>query len=101
MQKSVLSKILLSRENLYRLGLAIFGFSFFPGIVFMVGKILFTSNANILSFYSKFYRSLLDMGIDGIYSWSIACAPYIAYDLYLLIKSFRTQKIEKDKKNNQ
>ena len=83
------------------MGLVIFGFSFFPGIVFMVGKILFASNVTILAFYSKFYRSLIDMGIDGIYSWSIACAPYIAYDLYLLIKSFRTQRIEKDKKKDQ
>jgi len=99
-QKGVLTKIFLSRENLYRLGLAIFGFSLFPAIVFLIGKMLFASNATLSIFYTKFYGSLLDFGIDGVYSWTIACAPYITYDLYLLIKTFRTPKIENAKKKD-
>ena len=93
MQKSSLTKILLTRENLYRLGLALFGFSFFPGIVFLISNILFKSHTTMPAFYSKFYRSLLTLGLDGLYSWAIVCAPYIAYDIYLLIKSYRIHRI--------
>ena len=100
MQKSSLIKILHTRENLYRLGLAVFGFSFFPGIVFLISKILFESHTSMPAFYSKFYRSLLNLGMDGLYSWSVACAPYIAYDIYLLIKSNKAKKIDTGNKDD-
>jgi hypothetical protein len=99
MEKSTLKKIFLTRENLYRFGLVIFGFSVFPGIVFLITKLLFESHQNMSGFYSKFYSSLLNLGLDGLYSWSIACAPYFAYDIYLLIKSYKTQKVVENKKN--
>ena len=92
MQRERLKKILLTKENLYRFGLAIFGFSLFPGIVFLVTKVLFDSPTTMSLYYAKFYRSLLDLGMDGLYSWSVACAPYIVYDIYLLIKSYRKEK---------
>ena len=95
MQKSDLANVVLTRENLYRLGLIIFGFSFFPGIVFLISRIFFVESTTISDFYTKFYRSLLDLGIDGFFSWCIVCAPYLAFDIYLLIKNYRAQKIKK------
>ena len=100
MQKSGLANGVLTRENLYRLGLAIFGFSLFAGIVFLIGKIFFAESTTISAFYTKFYGSLLDFGVDGLFSWCIACAPYIAYDVYLLRKNYRAQKIKKLKKED-
>jgi len=88
---------LLKRQNLYRLGLAIFGFSLFPGIIFLISKIIFEAQTTMPEFYSKFYGSLLNFGIDGLLSWVIGCMPYMIYDIYLLIGSYRTQKGEPDK----
>ena len=95
MKKSTLKDKLLTREGLHRLGLALFGFSLFPGIVFLITKIFTDSHSTMPAFYSGFYRSLLNFGLDGLYSWSIACAPFIAYDIYLLIKSYKAKKIER------
>ena len=100
-QKSGLVKRVITREILYRLGLAIFGFSLFPGIVFLVSKIFFAQSTTISAFYTKFYSSLLDLGIDGLFSWCIACAPYLAYDICLLIKTYRIRKIKTLQKDDQ
>ena len=97
-QKSGLLKRVLVRENLYRLGLAIFGFSIFPIFIFLISKIVFSESITISAFYTKFYGSLLDFGVDGFYSWCIACTPYLAYDICLLIKNYRSQKIKTVKK---
>ena len=92
MQKRSLKTILLTRENLYRFGLAVFGFSIFPGIVFLITNVLFDSPTTLSLYYAKFYKSLLNLGMDGLYSWTIACAPYIVYDIYLLIKNYREER---------
>ena len=91
MQRKDLANAVLTRENFYRLGLAIFGFSLFPGIVFLISKIFFAETTAISAFYTKFYGSLLDFGTDGLFSWCIVCAPYLIYDLYLIWKHHRSQ----------
>ena len=80
-QKRNLAQKVFTRENLYRLVLLLFGFSIFPGIVFLIGKLFITSSDALSDSYSKFYGSLLDLGTSGIVSWSIACAPYFVYDV--------------------
>ena len=97
---SELKKILLTRENLYKLGLMIFGLTLFPGMIYIVGKIFITSSNAISDFYSYFYGSLLDMGQDGLIVWGIACGPYLVYEGYLLVKGFLSRRtpatLEKD-----
>lgn len=94
MKKRTLQKILLTRESLYRLGLALFGFTLCPGIVFLITNIFTESHSTIPELYSEFYRSLLNLGLDGLYSWGVACTPYMAYDIYLIVKSYKAKKIE-------
>jgi len=98
MKKSFnVSKKLLTPQNLYRLVLAVLGFSLFPGIIFLISKILFETQTAISDSYSKFYGSLLNFGTDGLISWGIGCTPYMVYDIYFLIRSYRTQKGDTDK----
>jgi hypothetical protein len=85
---SELRKILLIRENLFKLGLMVFGLTLFPGIFYFVGKVFITSSKTIFDFYSYFYGSLLDMGQDGLIAWGIACGPYLLYEAYLLLQGF-------------
>jgi hypothetical protein len=73
-QEGNLTKLFKTRENLFRLGLALFGITFIPGIVFLVRKILFESPPTLNAFYSKFNGSLLNLGLYGLYSWTIVCA---------------------------
>ena len=97
---SQLKKILQTRENLYKLGLMIFGLTLFPGMIYIVGKIFITSSNTISDFYSYFYGSLLDMGQDGLIVWGIASGPYLVYEGYLLLRGFIPKRslatLEKD-----
>lgn len=99
MHKSELPKIFWRRENLYKLGLIILGFTLLPGVVHLVGKILGTSSITIEASYLEFYGSLLDIGKDGFIAWSIAFAPYMAYEVYMLLKSFGTKRNVTDQRD--
>jgi hypothetical protein len=66
------------------------------GLNFISKNDLAVKGNSYVGYLSKFYRSLLSLGFDGFYSWSVICAPYIAYDVYLLIKSYRTQKMREN-----
>lgn len=94
MQKSRLLKTIFNREVFYRIALVVFGLTLFPGIIFLIRSLFFASNAALLSSYAAFYGSLLDFSVEGMISWSIACVPYFAYDVYLMIKSNRDKKVE-------
>ncbi len=96
--KSRSSNKILTWEVLIRIGLVVFGLTLFPGIIFLIRNIFIADSPALSTSYAMFYRSLLDVGVDGIISWSIACVPYFAYDVSLLIKKNRTQKTEIIKK---
>jgi hypothetical protein len=96
--KSVILAKILTKENLIRIGLVVFGLTLFPAIVFLIRNMFLNPGTPLLSSYVTFYRSLLDVGVDGMISWSIACVPYFAYDVSLLIKNNRAQKSEPVKK---
>ena len=93
----ILNKI-LTWEVLIRIGLVVFGLTLFPGIIFLIRNIFIADSLALSTSYAMFYRSLLDVGVDGIISWSIACVPYFAYDVSFLIKKNRAQKVEIVKK---
>lgn len=94
MQKSRLFKTIFNREVFYRIGLVIFGLTLFPGFIFLARHLFFDSNAALSASYAAFYSSLLDFSVEGIISWSIACVPYFAYDVSLMIKNNRSKKSE-------
>ncbi len=94
MQKSRLFKTIFNREVFYRIGLVIFGLTLFPGFIFLARYLFFDSNAALSASYAAFYSSLLDFSIEGMISWSIACVPYFAYDVSLMIKNNRSKKSE-------
>ena len=98
MPKSEWTKSLLTRENLYKLGLMIFGLTLFPGMVHLFGKVILPTTKTLSDYYIYFYRSLLDMGKDGLIVWAIACGPYMAYEVYLLLASLGAKKGETTKK---
>ena len=98
MQKSRLFKTIFTREVFYRIGLVVFGLTLFPGFIFLVRNLFVTSSAAISTSYTAFYSSLLDFSVEGMISWSIACVPYFAYDVYLMIKNNRNKKSETAKK---
>jgi len=86
LQKIGLKEQILTCENLYKLILIVFGFVFLPGIIFLIEYISNPSTKTISAFYSNFYRLLLDTGKDGFFAWCIVSAPYMVYEVYLLIK---------------
>jgi hypothetical protein len=86
LQKIGLKKKVLTYENLYKLILIVFGFVFLPGIIFLIEYISKPPAITIPAFYSNFYRLLLDTGKDGLFAWCIVSAPYMVYEVYLLIK---------------
>jgi hypothetical protein len=81
-----MKKIFLTRENVSKLILMLFGLTLFPGFIHFMGKTFAPAPENVLDFYVYFYHSLLDMGQDGIIVWLIACGPYICYELFVLMK---------------
>ena len=89
MQKIGLKKKVLTSENLYKLILIVFGFVFLPGIIFLMESIFNSPTKTMPAFYTNFYKSLLYTGKDGLLAWCIVCAPYMVYEVYLLIKKFR------------
>jgi hypothetical protein len=92
MGKNDLLEHLLTRENFYKLLWTAFGLTLFPGLIFLIKTIFISSDTTISAYYSELYGSLLDVGKDGMVAWCFVCAPYMAYELYLLIKNFRTPK---------
>lgn len=66
--------------------LMVFGLTLFPGIVHILQGIFTGSDIAVRAFYADFYPSLLDMGTKGILAWCIACAPYMVYEIYMLIR---------------
>jgi hypothetical protein len=81
-----------TREILYKIGLMIFGLTLLPGMIFFIKAIFVISPITLSDFYSSFYGSLLDMGKDGLIVWGIACSPYLAYEVYLLLTGFTTKR---------
>jgi hypothetical protein len=98
MKKSDLKKIVWTRQNRNRFVLIILGFAVLPGVVFWLKRLLTPSDTTISAYYAGFYQSLTDVGMDGVYSWGVVCAPYIAYDVFLLIKGGSNRKPEKAEK---
>jgi hypothetical protein len=94
MQNRRLWKMIFNRDVFYRIGLVIFGLTLFPGIIFLIRNLFFASNAALSTSYTAFYSSLLDFSVEGMISWSIACVPYFAYDVFLMIKDKRTKESE-------
>ncbi len=86
MNENETKKKLLSRENITKIVLMIFGLSFFPAVIYFILKIFSSTPEGISGYYSHFYKSLLDMGMDGFTAWMIACGPYMVYEIYLLFK---------------
>lgn len=83
---------LWARQNIYKLCYMIFGLTLFPGIIYVVGKLLITTSMTISDFYYYFYGSLLDIGKDGLIVWGIASAPYFFYEVYLLLQAFLARR---------
>lgn len=94
MKPTGLSATLFTRHNLIRLILLVFGFTLFPAVVFWGEELLFPSSQKLSEFYAKIYGSLMDMGMDGMFAWCVVCTPYLAYDIYLVIKDFRSKRVE-------
>jgi hypothetical protein len=86
------TKTFLNREVFYKTGLVVFGLTLFPGIVFLIRNLFSATNPSLLTSYAGFYGSLLDFSVDGLISWSIACVPYFAYDVSLMISNNRIKK---------
>ncbi|BBO86539.1 hypothetical protein DSCO28_71050 [Desulfosarcina ovata subsp. sediminis] len=78
----------LTKEARNKIGLMVFGMTLFPAMVHGLGKWFMDSSVTISGFYTYFFRSLLDTGKDGMVVWSIACGPYMFYELVLLYRSF-------------
>jgi hypothetical protein len=94
MQMSRLFKTIFTRDVFCRIGLVVFGLTLFPGFIFWVRNLFFASNTAISNSYTAFYASLRDFSVEGMISWSIACVPYFAYDVSLMIKNNRNKKSE-------
>ena len=97
MKPTDLSAKIFSRQNLIRLILLVFGFSLFPAMVFWGEELLFPSNQTVSEFYSKIYGALMDWGMDGMFAWCVVCTPYLVYDIYLIVRDFRTQRVRADR----
>ena len=92
MQRIGLKTKVLTYENLYKLILIVFGFVFLPGIIILI-EYIFNSPTKIMpALYWDFYKLLLDMGKDGLFAWCIVSAPYMVYEVYLLIKKLNLTK---------
>jgi hypothetical protein len=94
MNANDVKKMVLTRQNLNRVALLVTGLAFSPGIVFWIKQLLMQSDTTLSAYYAHFYQSLLDVGMDGVYSWGAVCAPYMAYDLFLLIAGNRNRRHE-------
>jgi hypothetical protein len=97
MRKEELSNILLTKENLYKLILMIFGLTLFPIVVYLFQKAFLHREDTVLTFYSDFYRSLLHFDREGFFAWGVACTPYFVYEIFLVIRSFGGREREKEK----
>jgi hypothetical protein len=93
----------LTKETRDKIGLTIFGLTLFPAIVHGLKVLFITSPITMLSYYANFYRSLLDMGWDGMAAWGIACVPYMVYEIVLFVRSFflRTDNLKDEELENE
>lgn len=98
MKPNDLSTILFTRNNLIRLLLLVFGFTLFPALVFFGKALFFSSSETISDYYAKTYGALMDWGMDGMLAWCVVCAPYLVYDIYLIVNDFRSQSLEADER---
>ena len=92
MGQTNIKEALLTRENMYKLIWTLFGFTLFPCIIYAANVVFSPSASTLTGYYSNLYGSLLDLGKDGMYAWCIVCAPYMAYEVYLLAKYFLVSK---------
>ncbi|MGD9160862.1 MAG: hypothetical protein PVG39_20755 [Desulfobacteraceae bacterium] len=76
----------IKKETQNKILLMIFGLTLFPAIVYWLKKLLVDSSGAIWDYYGYFYRSLMDMGMDGVVVWGIACGPYMVYEVLLLLR---------------
>ncbi|BBO86550.1 hypothetical protein DSCO28_71160 [Desulfosarcina ovata subsp. sediminis] len=86
----------LTRETRNKIGLTIFGLTLFPAVVYGLKALLIDSPATFSDDLASFYRSLLDMGWDGMVAWGIACGPYMVYEIILLVRSFTPRSSHRD-----
>lgn len=96
MKPNELCTILFTRNNLIRLILLIFGFTLFPALVFYGKALLFPSSETISDYYAKIYGALMDWSMDGMLAWCVVCTPYLIYDICLIVKDFRAQRLDAD-----
>jgi hypothetical protein len=92
----------MTKEHYYKIGLMVFGLTLFPAFLHAIGRFFLESTTTIAEFYSYFYGSLLDMGMDGLVVWAIACGPYLIYEIVLVVKSFlpKTDMKERSEAND-
>jgi hypothetical protein len=81
----------LTKETRNKIGLTIFGLTLFPAVVYGLKALFVDSSTTISGYYVSFYRSLMDMGRDGMVAWGIACGPYMVYEIVLLVRSFSSR----------
>ncbi|MGD9161471.1 MAG: hypothetical protein PVG39_23865 [Desulfobacteraceae bacterium] len=79
----------ITKETRNKIGLMIFGLTLFPVVVHWLKKLFMDSSCTILDYYEYFYSSLLDMGMDGMVAWGIACGPYMVYEIALLVRGVK------------
>ena len=93
MKKVDWAAMLFTRQNLIRLVLLVCGATVFPAIAYWGWKLVSPSLGTLSEFYAWIYGSLMDLGVDGMLAWGVICTPYLAYDIFLLIKDMRGQKM--------
>lgn len=92
MGQAPIKEALLTRENLFKLIWPLLGFTLFPGMIYAANVVFSSSSLTLTGYYSNLYGSLLDVGKDGMVAWCIVCAPYMAYEVYLLARYFLVTK---------
>lgn len=77
----------ITKETSKKILLMIFGLTLFPEIVHWIKELFTDSPESISDYYRYFFSSLLDMGVDGMIVWGIACGPYMVYEIVLLVRA--------------
>jgi hypothetical protein len=86
----------LTKETRNKIGLTIFGLTLFPAVFYGLKALFIGSPGTFSGDFASFYRSLMDMGRDGMVAWGIACGPYMAYEIVLLVRSFSSRSGDRD-----
>ena len=85
---------LFTGHNLIRVLLLVIGFTVFPALVYWGQELLFPSSQALSGFYNRLYGSVMDWGMDGMFAWCVFCTPYLAFDIYLIVKDLWSERLE-------